>query len=169
MGDIIWSMKPTAEEKYSLTVRLANFSNELLAPRNIACHLEIDETLVHDMHAPEVRKNILLIVKEAMNNIAKHSLAADALVSLKQQENDVILMVSDNGQGYDESKVSAGNGVRNIMQRCKQFNGRVEIVSSPGKGVSLVTLAWAKTYASLNEPKPYFEKSLKPNFSMAGV
>jgi two-component system sensor histidine kinase UhpB len=135
MGDIIWSMKPATEEKYTLTLRLTNFSNELLAPKNIQCDFNIDEAIVSNIHNPELRKNVLLIAKEAMNNISKYSDATHAAVSFKQDGNTVTLTVSDNGKGYNVGQVSSGNGLKNIRQRCKQFNGAAEMISSPGNGV----------------------------------
>ena len=121
MGDIIWSMKPADKEKYTLEARLKNYSNELLTPKNIECDFDIDEELAASISNPEVKKNILLIVKEAINNIAKYSGASNALVSLKQQNETVLLIISDNGKGYSFENIKYGNGLKNIQQRCKQF------------------------------------------------
>ncbi len=138
MGDIIWSMKPADEEKYTLEARLKNYSNELLTPKNIECDFDIEEKLAASITNPEVRKNILLIVKEAINNIAKYSGAINALVSLKQQNETVLLTISDNGKGYAVENIPKGNGLNNIQHRCKQLEGTCIIKPIVGNGVTVV-------------------------------
>ncbi len=138
MSDIIWSMKPADEEKYTLEARLKNYSNELLTPKNIECDFDIDEKLVASISNPEVRKNILLIVKEAINNIAKYSEASNAFVSFKQQNETMLLTVSDNGKGYRVEDVTIGNGLNNIQQRCKQLQGICIFKPLVGEGVTIV-------------------------------
>lgn len=137
MGDIIWSMKPANEEKYTLEARLKNYSSELLAPKNIACEFDIDEKLAASITNPEIRKNILLIVKEAINNIAKYSEASKAVVSLKQQKEMVLLTISDNGKGYKAESIKPGNGINNINQRCKQLQGSCIMQSTIGQGATV--------------------------------
>jgi len=137
MGDIIWSMKPEAENKFTLRARLMNYSNELLAPKNIECEFDIDEKLTAGITHPDARKNILLIVKESINNIAKYSGASKAKVIVKKQGNMVLLVISDNGKGFDSTQIRPGNGLRNMENRCRQLNGIFEIKSSAGKGALL--------------------------------
>ena len=83
MGDIVWSLKPFGEDKNTLTARLKNCSNELLASKNLECAFDIDEAVSNMIINPLARKNILLIVKEAMNNIAKYSKASFVSISLR--------------------------------------------------------------------------------------
>ncbi len=137
MGDIIWSMKPADEEKYSFKARLTNYATELLAPKNILAEFEIDETLAAGISSPEVRKNLLLMAKEAINNIAKYSEAAKATILFKQQNGEVILLICDDGKGYDANTIQEGNGLQNIQQRCKQLNGIITINTASGQGVSI--------------------------------
>ncbi|MFT3908961.1 MAG: histidine kinase [Ferruginibacter sp.] len=140
MGDIIWSMKPADEEKYTLESRLKNYSNELLSPKNIVCEFDIDEKLAASITNPEARKNILLIVKEAINNIAKYSEASKAIVSLKQESNNAILVISDNGKGYEAGLVKQGNGLLNMQQRSKQLNADCTTITRPGEGVIITCI-----------------------------
>jgi signal transduction histidine kinase len=132
MGDIIWSMKPADEDKYTVEARLKNYCNELLAPKNIVCEFDIDARLAVSITNPEIRKNILLIAKEAINNIAKYSEANKAVILFKQNGKDILLSIRDNGKGYDKEKVKLGNGLQNIQQRCRQLNGYCNISSQNG-------------------------------------
>lgn len=129
MGDIIWSMKPVDEEKYTLEARLKNYCNELLSPKNITCYFSIDEKIAASITNPEARKNILLIIKESLNNTAKYSDARRVDISLVKKENNILLSVTDDGKGFDTATATHGNGLYNIQQRCKQLNGLYGITS----------------------------------------
>ncbi len=137
MGDVIWSMKSSEESNNSFTARIKNYSSELLAPKDIVCEIDIDETMCSRISNPITRKNILLIVKEAMNNIAKYSGATEASISFRQDAERVVLKISDNGKGFTGTESMNGNGLGNMRQRCEQCNGKFDIHSVPGNGVTI--------------------------------
>lgn len=137
MGDVIWSMKPADEEKNSFASRLTNYSSELLTPKNIIANIIVEERIDNKIHNPVVRKNILLIVKEAMNNISKYSEATRVDISLKEVENEIVLSVCDNGTGFKNNSILNGNGIENMKKRCEQFSGKFSIASQSGEGVSI--------------------------------
>ncbi|MGB3006033.1 MAG: sensor histidine kinase [Chitinophagaceae bacterium] len=137
MSDIVWSLKSPVEEKNSITTRLRNYTHELLAVKNITVILDIDEELTEKIINPLARKNILLIAKEAINNIAKYSMATESIIKFYQQGEFVVLKITDNGIGFDLNKENSGNGLSNIEQRCKQLIGNTSIDTLPGKGVTL--------------------------------
>lgn len=138
MGDVIWSMKSADESNHSITARIKNYSGELLAPKNITCDIDIDESVCQEIRNPIARKHILLIVKEALNNIAKYSEATSARVVLRQETNGLLLQITDNGKGVDNLSELYGNGLGNMKQRCEQLGGEFVIESEEGKGVSVV-------------------------------
>ena len=137
MGDVVWSLKSPEEEKNSVGLRLRNYSKELLSGKNIITHFEIDEVLAQKIVSPLVRKNILLIAKEAMNNIAKYSGAAEAFISFKLDGDRVHLIIQDKGKGFDKLFTGQGNGLGNMEQRCKQIKGTFSVHTEPGQGVSI--------------------------------
>jgi signal transduction histidine kinase len=137
MADVIWSIKPATDDKNSFTSRLMSFSNELLTPKDILSTFDIDEELGKKITDPGVRKNILLIVKEGMNNIAKYSNATKATITLRQQNQSLLLSISDNGKGFEINTAKYGNGIQNIRYRCEQLDGNCNIDTAPGKGVVL--------------------------------
>ncbi|MCY7422652.1 MAG: hypothetical protein LH478_13020 [Chitinophagaceae bacterium] len=137
MSDIIWSLKPVEEGKYSIINRVKNYSQELLAVQGINAIFDIDEELDNRIENPQVRKNILLVTKEAMNNIAKYSKANTASISLRQVNQSVNLIITDDGIGFDQTVATAGNGLHNMLQRSKQIKGACNIISSVGKGTTV--------------------------------
>lgn len=82
------------------------------------------------------------ICQEALANIAKHGRARHVEVSLWKTADRVLLEVSDDGRGFDASKVqlTLGHGLANMQTRVHNVGGEVEVSSEPGKGAAV--LAW---------------------------
>lgn len=137
MSDVIWSMKPVEDDKSSFSNRLKNFSNELLVPKNIQCHIDMDEQLNQRIADPVTRKNILLIIKEAMNNIAKYSEAVSCSVQFKEENGMAVLTIADDGKGMDLETAVKGNGLDNMKKRTESLKGKYIVQSSPGAGVTI--------------------------------
>ncbi|WP_373523810.1 two-component regulator propeller domain-containing protein [Aquiflexum sp.] len=137
MSDIVWSMKDPKNEKYSLRARILNYANELLASKEIQFAEVIASDLDEEIFQPELRRNLLMITKEAMNNIAKHSQADRVRLTLTKKEDQLILKINDNGKGLDLTLAQIGNGLGNMQQRCQQMNGKLCIDSQNGNGTTL--------------------------------
>lgn len=84
-------------------------------------------------------EEILLIAKEALNNIRKHAQARNVLVSLKSEGEQVVLRIVDDGIGFDFEDASGGdgNGLRNMRERARKLGGELEIDSVPTQGTNL--------------------------------
>ncbi|HYM92556.1 MAG TPA: PAS domain-containing protein [Chitinophagaceae bacterium] len=118
-----------------LTDRIENILDDLsdIHPIEIEFHkYDIDEK---DLDK-KLQLTIFRIVQEQLNNILKHSKATQAAITLSRYENEITLLISDNGKGCDISKKN-GVGIINIKSRAFLFDGRVTIVSKPGKGYEL--------------------------------
>ncbi len=113
---------------------------------NISISSEISET---------VGKHMVFILREALNNIAKHSKATNVSISIKEQNRCVELLIKDNGIGFNQKKVErlyGHYGLTGIKERVKAINGDVVIDSSIKKGTSIlvyVPLAKELKYAGL--------------------
>lgn len=77
------------------------------------------------------------IIQEQFSNILKYSKASFVLLKIIQDNENLSLIVKDNGVGFDTSKKSSGIGLMNINARASLFNGEVSIRSSPGQGFEL--------------------------------
>lgn len=134
ISDIVWSMKPAKDHAASLEIKVKNFGAELLSDKNIhfTCQLSSEvETALTGVYA---RKNILLVIKEAMNNIAKYSQAQHASVAISVQEKKLLLTITDDGVGFTKEGETTGNGLQNMNERVRELGGIFNITSSPGKG-----------------------------------
>jgi signal transduction histidine kinase len=85
--------------------------------------------------AADVRHNVFLAVKEALNNAMKHSGATEVWLRLKHDKSEVRVCVEDNGKGFESGGPSRGrNGLENINTRLAECGGRVQLQSAPAAG-----------------------------------
>ncbi len=80
-----------------------------------------------------------------MNNILNHSKATNATIDLRRKGNELILVITDNGQGCDISEKREGVGLLNITSRAELYGGRVVIVSKPDEGFELKVILPCQT------------------------
>jgi signal transduction histidine kinase len=141
IGDIVWSMKPGNEQQIQLNAKIKNFVSDVLSAANINYAINIDEgaeALVKNITA---KKNILLIIKEAVNNTVKYSNASDVAVSIKKIDDHICVQVADNGKGFDAAaEKTKGDGLSNMQKRTEELQGIFEITSTSGKGTTVSAL-----------------------------
>jgi PAS domain S-box-containing protein len=93
----------------------------------------IDETRLSE----KVRLDIFRIVQEQLNNILKHAKASFAKINLTQHPSQIVLHIVDDGEGCEIPPNGSGVGIMNIKSRADSHNGKVTILSKPGKGFDL--------------------------------
>jgi signal transduction histidine kinase len=138
MGDIVWAINTSEAGTLTLTQKLKNYGYELLTPLGVACNYEIDPVAEKLLEQPDARKNILLIAKEAINNIAKYSRASECSVILHARQGMLLLEISDNGIGMNAQQQDHGNGLKNMRLRTEILGGSFDLQTASGKGTSVV-------------------------------
>jgi signal transduction histidine kinase len=86
----------------------------------------------------KARRNILLIIREVLNNAMKYSRASKIEIQVYTQDKNWILIIADNGTGFDQSQVQTGNGLKNIKDRCAELNGNCTVEVNKGTRYLLV-------------------------------
>lgn len=82
--------------------------------------------------------SVYRIVQELLNNILKHSRATNAIVQISQQNEILSIAIEDNGIGFSESSLATeGMGLKSLRSRIRAINGRMELESGDGTGVSV--------------------------------
>lgn len=136
MSDAIWSIRPEDDTTEKLAFRLKLLMQEFLEPAGI--HYSFGNNLKTDEPLPmELRRNLYLIAKEAINNIAKYSNATAVEVQLVLDGDYLEMSIRDNGKGFDLQNHHVGNGLRNMSSRTKQAGGEIAVESSPGAGTTI--------------------------------
>ena len=136
MGDIVWSLRPNQDALMTLSTRIRNVANEILGNTSINYHIAIDDQIDDEITDFGIRKNIILIVKEALNNAAKYSEANEVLIQFKIIDQDYLLEICDNGIGFNPQK-KKGNGLENMKKRTSEMNGKFEISTGNGTCVKI--------------------------------
>ena len=87
----------------------------------------------------EVALCLYRVTQECLNNVAKHSGARKAAVTIKGREGDIFLSITDNGAGFDPDLVAdqSGLGIVGIRERVRLVNGIASIHSQPGHGTQI--------------------------------
>jgi signal transduction histidine kinase/Tfp pilus assembly protein PilF len=137
MTDMVWSINPVNDRADKLSIRMKVFAAEILEPRDIQYRFAGDESLNTVVLDARQRKNLYLVFKEAMNNIAKYSGANKVEVEWLVSNKTLIMHIRDDGEGFDELKVKHGNGLANMRSRVVDINGRFKLTSSTGKGTQI--------------------------------
>jgi signal transduction histidine kinase len=83
----------------------------------------------------EQRRNIFMVIKETLNNSAKHSCCKSVNIDMLVKKHFLQIKISDNGKGFDLSSIRQfANGLNNMKQRMEQVNGKYEIKSALNEG-----------------------------------
>jgi len=145
MSDIVWAINPKHDHLSNLEHRMRRFATDVLSARNI--DLEFRETAMQpDLRlGGEIRRQIFLIFKEAISNIARHSGASLAVVEFGVMQECLVLRVTDNGTGFDPAAGSDGNGLANMRKRASDLGGAATFESQSDRGTT-ITLRVPLTY-----------------------
>jgi ligand-binding sensor domain-containing protein/signal transduction histidine kinase len=144
LGDSIWSIDPRVDDLKSLVARARHHAVEMFEGAGVRSRFDVAEGLEHVHLDPVQRRQIFLILKEALNNAAKHSKATQVVVSIQLMGSRLLVEIVDDGCGFGTGDVgprehgTGGRGVGSMRARAESLGGRLEIVSTPGEGTTLV-------------------------------
>lgn len=97
-----------------------------------------DESFEKQSIQRDLQLNLYRIAQEAISNITKYAHAKEIRVEVILYKNYLNLLISDNGIGFNTSKMTTGIGIANIKRRTEFFNGSFLLTSSPGAGCEIV-------------------------------
>ena len=139
LDEIVWAVNPRNDTLDSLMEYIAQFVYEFFQNTPVRCRLDLPDDIPAIPLSSEMRHNVFLVVKEALNNSLKHanatSITARASLSIQHFE----IEIGDDGRGFDPSNVpgTLSNGLENMRRRIEDLGGKFELKSSPGKGTQL--------------------------------
>lgn len=134
LDDIVWSINSNNDTMDQMVARMRRYAAEILENRIEKYMIDFDDRFAHRRLSMEQRRDFFLLFKEVINNIYKHSKATQVEIRIWFEKNDLHLQVKDNGVGFDKSRSTERNGIKNMQARAERWNGRFLIHSEPGKG-----------------------------------
>ena len=142
MSDIVWSIKSDNDKIEDMVIRMREYIATTLEPLQIKTVFNIEPLFTKAMIPLELRKDIILIFKEIINNICKHANCTIVNISFYKENTTLILQIIDNGIGFDAINTNKGNGLNNLQQRAANINGKLQIIAAKNQGCK-ITLAIA--------------------------
>jgi two-component system, chemotaxis family, sensor kinase Cph1 len=139
---LAWEIRPTSLDDLGLQTAVEQFLEELRERSGLAVDLYL--RLKGRRLPSETETTLYRILQEAVTNVVKHAGATRVSVILEAGEEDVRLIVEDNGRGFDpeepgrDNKPSTRLGLLGIRERLALVKGRLEIESGYGRGTTLI-------------------------------
>ena len=145
MDEIVWAVDPQHDTFDGLLDYVSAFAEDFLHTAGIRCRMDLPPTLPSAGVDAELRYNLFLAVKEALNNVVKHARATEVWFRLRVEPGVFSLIIEDNGQGMSgiggngapvagTERFASGSGLVNLQKRLTAVGGRCEIRSATGGG-----------------------------------
>ena len=146
LDEIVWAVNPRHDTLDSLASYLGQFAQDILRTGGVRCRLDVPVSLPPWHLRAEIRHNLFLAFKEALNNALKHAGATEIRISLVLAPDGFTLAVEDNGSGFspsiepaehpptDKHRLCQGNGLANMQRRISEIGGVFHLESGPGGG-----------------------------------
>ena len=139
MDEIVWAVNPKNDTLEHLANYVCHFADSFLKMTSIRCRLDVPALLPDVFLSAEIRHSLFLVVKEALNNVVKHSCATEVRISLSVDNDSIAIRITDNGQGFNGASIasSQGRGMNNMKQRMCALQGQCDIASQSDCGTSV--------------------------------
>ena len=133
MNTIIWTMTSSNDKADNMVAYIRAYALEFFENTQIDCHFVSNGDIPATEISGEKRRNIFLCVKEALNNVVKHSKATDVWIRVSTAPGLLEIKIIDNGAGINPAKLRAfGNGLSNMKKRMESMGGDFTVENKAG-------------------------------------
>ncbi len=138
LGEIVWANNPKYDTLEDLVAYLREFAAQYFQPPSVRVQLDFPEAVPARPVTGLFRRHLLLLTKEALQNVAKHAGASRVSLRLALAGDHLELSVADNGRGLPgNGETPFGNGLTNMRQRVAELGGSFDLKSQPGNGTEI--------------------------------
>jgi signal transduction histidine kinase len=135
--DIVWMLDDESDTVEHLNYRISQFALSLCQANGVQFQREVDaEVMHHRLHQKE-KRNLYLIMKEAINNSIKYADANEIRIKIYLEDKKLCVIIQDDGKGFCLPCVEEGNGLSNIRLRAKEMNYHFTIYADLHKGTCI--------------------------------
>ncbi|SMC32916.1 sensor histidine kinase [Moheibacter sediminis] len=127
MREMLWSLNVENDNLGNFVQYLCNYAENFFRKTNIQLNCIYSEINPEKNISSEIRRNLLLCVKEALNNIYKHAQANQITIEFHQLETSFSIDIKDNGKGLP-ADLQYGNGFSNMKIRMRNISGKFEFI-----------------------------------------
>lgn len=138
MDEIVWVVNSRRDTLRDFVTYICKYAESFLRDAFIRCRFDLDPALPTLPFDLPIRRNLFLAVKEALNNVAKHSGASEVFLRIHRLDSGLRVVVEDNGHGFDLAHADPDrNGLTNMSQRMAEIGGTCRFSSRSGGGCSV--------------------------------
>ncbi len=137
LRDLIWVLDDQQDTGQDLVNRIKQFAIPLTDSSNVDINFIVDGDS-HLVLKKTEKRNLLLISKEAINNSIKYAECKKIEITLQQKNRKTVLIIEDDGCGFDHDKITPGYGLKNISYRAKQIKYVAKVYSEKNKGTRII-------------------------------
>lgn len=132
MSDVLWSIDSRNDFAGNLLDRMREHAEDMLLPLQIDINFVVADTDMKQHINTHDRRDLYLIFKEAIHNIAKHSQADQVTIDYTMQSNQFYIKIENNGNntGQTDHHTSTGQGLSNMKMRAKKIGAHVEVTQT---------------------------------------
>jgi signal transduction histidine kinase len=136
--EIVWSVNPRYDTLDSFADFLTQYASGYLGKAGLRCRLDIPSSVPTIKVSTDIRHNMMMAVKEILNNTVKHAAAAEVTLKLSYEGRHLSVVIRDNGKGFSPDEVRKfGDGLMNMRRRLESVGGEIQIDSRPGNGTTV--------------------------------
>ena len=138
--NVMADLRPPLLEEYGLGAALARHAEEFSRRTGVAVAFADEAKESARSLRLETAVALFRIAQEALNNVAKHAGAKQVRMTLALNGLDAVVSVIDDGRGFDSGAAARSErlGMRTMRERAEAVGGRIDVLSSPGKGTSVM-------------------------------
>jgi signal transduction histidine kinase len=137
MQTLLHQLQPEPLEMAGLIAALREQCEALGYRTSAEVMLELGEPVADDRLPPGAQDTLFRIGQEMLANVARHARARHVRLWLGRRDEEVVLRIEDDGQGFDPAAAARGMGLRNLRERATSLGGALELASAPGSGTRL--------------------------------
>jgi len=146
MSDIVWATDPANDTLGAFLVQIYNYAYEYLDTHQIDCQILRPKEVPNIELSGEKRRNLLLVIKEILHNIVKHSNATKTEIHIQLSPKQLDILVNDNGIGFDVNQAKGtGNGINNMKTRMEKIEGHIQFLDEDNGASIQIELPLAST------------------------
>ena len=138
LDEILWAVNPRRDALRDFNDYVCDYAEHFLKFTNIQCFLDLAaETPPLELNLP-LRRGMLMVIKEALNNVVKHSGATEVRLQIRCEHGRLKLILQDNGIGFaPKAAEQKRSGLLNMSHRLAELGGTCVVTSEPGKGCKI--------------------------------
>ncbi len=146
LDEIVWAVNPKHDTLENFVLFLGSHMQDVAESAGLRSRFDVPDSIPARIMPSNVRHHLYLAGKEVLHNIIKHAKASEISLQIKLDDNQCVIVISDDGKGFEDGAAALGaDGLLNMRDRLETIHGTCTRRSIPGHGTSVelrVPMTW---------------------------